>query len=58
MKKKLEINLKKIMIMYMIGFTSAFLVPQGFYFKIMNFYHKQINDNIEILDKDEFYHLK
>ena len=57
MKKKLEINIKKIMVMYLFGFTAAQLLPNRFYFKFMNFYHMKLMDNLEVEEHSDFYKL-
>ncbi len=55
MKRKLEINVKKIMMIYLIGLTSSIFMPDKYYFSIMNKLHKKINDSIEVEDKVDFY---
>ena len=55
MKKKFEINLKKIIVFYSLGFLSANFLPQNYFFSIMNKIHDKINDNLEVEDKGDFY---
>jgi hypothetical protein len=54
MNKRLEINVKKIMLMYFVGFTSAMLLPNKYYVNLVNIYHNKILESIEIEDRENF----
>jgi hypothetical protein len=55
MAKVLEVKIKKVMAMYFIGFSSAFLLPKKFFFNIMSMYHEKINDSIQIIEEEHHY---
>jgi hypothetical protein len=57
MKKRLQINLKKVMTMYFLGFMGAQFLPSSYYISIMNLYHKRIMDNLEVEERNDFYKL-
>jgi hypothetical protein len=58
MRKSLEVNVKKIILMYSLGFITAIFMPQKIYFKIMNTFHSTINKNMIVHDKGDFYKIK
>jgi uncharacterized protein (DUF2164 family) len=57
MKKGVQINLKKIMAMYFLGFISAQVLPTYYYKGIMTWYHNRIMDNLEVEERSDFYKL-
>jgi hypothetical protein len=54
-KKEFIFNIKKILLMYFTGFSIAYALPNKYFFAIMNFYHKQLNDKLLVIDKDDYY---
>ena len=57
MQKRLIIDYKKIIMVYSLGFISAFLIPEKHFFGMMNILHKKINEDLIVLDKEEYYKL-
>lgn len=54
MNKRLEINVKKIMFMYFVGFSAAIFLPNRYYVNLMNNYHNKILESLEIEDREHF----
>lgn len=52
-----NINFKKVVIVFSVGFISAYLMPQKYFIKIMSYYHTKINDSLMVRETDNYYKL-
>jgi hypothetical protein len=52
--KTLEVNVRKIMLMYGVGFMTAFLLPRKFFFAIMNYQHERVCDSIVVTERERY----
>jgi hypothetical protein len=52
--KTMEVSMKKIILAYSVGFLSAYLLPNKYFFNIMNFQHEIINESIVVRDREKY----
>jgi hypothetical protein len=46
--------MKKVFLMYSVGFVSAFVLPKRYFFDIMRREHEMINDNIVVRERERY----
>jgi hypothetical protein len=57
MKNKLIVNFQKILIVYGVGFITAFALPEKYFFGLMNIFNQKINEELVIIEKENYYKL-
>ena len=57
MKNKLIVNFQKILIVYGVGFISAFALPEKYFFGLMNIFNQKINEELVVIEKENYYKL-
>lgn len=54
-KKVLQVNLKRIFLVYSIGFATALFMPKKYFMFIMGKHYERINNNLEVIEKNDYY---
>ncbi len=54
-KKELVINIRKVMAMYLLGFSFANFIPEKYFFLAVNKSYKKLAENVEVIERKDYY---